>query len=240
MSLSNPQSIANPVQKYYEWKGSDGRFVYWDKEQERNVALPLPAYIVVLDQLNTVRGFSDKKGAGIYANEVRDITRDELNVRAFKGGDIALGTWKEIKDRVTNEGGKFAKSVYAALLTVDGGKVTDIELVNFQFYGSSLSPFFDAKVSDDGAVILLDKNTVQQKKGSNMYYEPIVSKKKVREDILERCVNLDRELQKYLAAKLSKQTEEIESVSDKSTGNGLYADLADETGYDQDDEGLLF
>ena len=50
--------------------------------------------------MHTVRGWSNSSESGIYSNEVQYIGQEELNVRSFKGGEIACGLWKDIKNKV--------------------------------------------------------------------------------------------------------------------------------------------
>jgi hypothetical protein len=57
MSLSNPnqERLTRPVVKYIEWKGSTGRFVYYDKEAEKNVEMPKKFQLAVIDQVVTIK-----------------------------------------------------------------------------------------------------------------------------------------------------------------------------------------
>jgi hypothetical protein len=150
-----------------------------------------PIHIIVLDQLSTITGFDDATESGIYSNEVHNLATEKLTVKAHKGGELAEGLYQDIKGV-----GKFTKSVYACL--IKGG---ELELVNFKFSGSSLSPWIDAKVGDDGCVIELKSNDVELKKGTNTYYAPTITRKVVRQDILEKAMKIDDELQTYFRAK---------------------------------------
>jgi len=193
MSLSSPKKTS-PVSRYIEWKGGSGKFRYWDKEKESEVFIEGPIYIVVLDELSCITGFDVDKGKGIFSNEVHNLNEEQLVVGYMGGGSIANGLYKEIKGSFP-AGAKYAKSVYAALIDPDS---SELELVNFKLYGSSVGPWIEAKIGDEGNVIVLTCDPVQQTKGATKYYQPLVKKSKRREDILARCVDMDKDLQLYL------------------------------------------
>jgi hypothetical protein len=52
--------------------------------------------------------------SGIYSNEVRDTRTDIIVVKSFKGGTLAEGLYKDIKDRVNTLGGQFVANCYIA------------------------------------------------------------------------------------------------------------------------------
>lgn len=204
MSLSNPKTSSNPAKKFIEWGGKEGVFKYYDKSSETNVILPLPLYIIKLDQLSTVTGYNKTKG-NIYANEVHNVGTEELTVRFHNGPIIAKGLWSDIKPNVVMEKGHYTQSVYAALIDPN---TSELELVNIKFTRSSLGPWIDAKVGDGGEVIVLDKNPELLTNGDTKFYAPSIVKKERREDILEKAVDMDKELQSYLSGYKDK-TEEV-------------------------------
>ena len=185
MSLSNPRQV-NPAKKFIEWSGSKGKFYYYDKEKEENVYFEETIYIVPLDELSTIRGYHNYSKSGIYSNEVKNISKEKLVVKAFKGGLIASGLYSEIKGQL--EGGKFSKSVYCAM--VSGTKEnTFLELVNFQIYGSAMGSWIDAKINvDSGDLILLSPSIEELKQGTTVYFAPAIKKYKRRDDIIEKSV----------------------------------------------------
>lgn len=224
MSLSNPRISNNPTKKYFNWRGSDGALVFYDKEAKANIEVPLPINFIVLDQLTTIKGFSDQYQGSFGSNEVRS-TKDNLKVVCYgknnKGEkqvfDIAEGSYESIKDKLKAEGAKYTKSVYAVLV----GDDNQLELVNFQFSGSALKPFFDINASDDGAVIGMRKNEEEQKKGKTVYYEPeFVKLTKTPDNILTQAVALDKQLQEYLKSYFSKsnELEEVKEVVNEPVG----------------------
>lgn len=214
MSLSNPR-LKNPASKFISWSGSKGKFFYYDPEKGEkgeNVFFDKPIYVVPLDEMATIKGFHDKSQSGIYSNEVKNTTKEILIVKAFKGGTIASGLYQDIKGKL--EGGDYAKSVYCALINIvqDG---TELELVNLSLHGSSIGPWIDAKINiDSGNVIVLSPSTEPLKKGSTTYFAPKIVKSKIRADILERCKQMDIDLQNYLKGYLSKPVEQIEQITE--------------------------
>lgn len=125
----------SPVTKYLNWKSNDKAFSYYDKEQGKNVLVELPIKFLFLEHYHTVKGWNDATESGIYSNEVYAIGKEELSVKAFKGGEIGKGLYKEIKEKVKNAGGVYHRSVY--------GMLPDGELVNFQLKGSGVKAYSD-------------------------------------------------------------------------------------------------
>ena len=61
MSRSNPTANnPNPSARWFEWKGSTGKLVWYDKEQKVNNEVPNGFTFLVLDQLSTVTGYNSK------------------------------------------------------------------------------------------------------------------------------------------------------------------------------------
>lgn len=209
MSLSSEEKSGNPAKKFLSWKGEIGVWEYYDKEKGENVQLDEKLYIVPLDELSTIKGWHDASQSGIYSNEVKFLNNEELSVRSFKGGEITKGLYQNIKGSL--EGGKFSKSVYAAMLDSKGNI---IEMVNISFKGSSLGSWIDAKVNiKEGRVLVLSKNPEIQKKGSTKYYVPIIKVTQKREEILKECTQLDEELQLYLGGRKQEQQEFVPKVA---------------------------
>ena len=119
----------NPATKFLEWKSDQKGFSYYDKGLAKNVEVSLPFKFVFLDELSTVKGWNDASSSGIFANEVKYLSKEPMTVKAFKGGEIAKGLYNEIKERVKNAGGHYSKSVYIML--------EDGSLANIQLKGSA-------------------------------------------------------------------------------------------------------
>lgn len=119
----------NPAQKFLEWKSDQRGFSYYDKGLAKNVEVSLPFKFVFLDELSTVKGWNDASSSGIFANEVKYLSKEPMTVKAFKGGVLAQGLYNEIKERVKNAGGHYSKSIY--IMLEDGA------LANIQLKGSA-------------------------------------------------------------------------------------------------------
>lgn len=195
-TLNKTEGTSNPATKFLEWNSSNKCFSYYDKELKSklisegktekeiregklaNVLVKLPVKFQFLEEFHTIKGFHEGSEAGIYSNEIKFISTEELKVRSFKSKEpLAEGLYKDIKDKVKSFGGKYGKSVYALL---------DGEIVNFQLYGASISPFMfftngDKKKGVKGHNYLLETNFIEvkdftdEKKGANKYTAPVFS-----------------------------------------------------------------
>lgn len=195
MSLSQPKLI-NPCKKFIEYKGKTGVFQYWDKEAKKNVDLPNPIKFIVLDELSCIKGFHDASQSGIYSNEVHSLSKQPLLVRTFKGREKIEGIYAEIKGQIKIIGGKFCKSVYAAIITGN-----EVELVNFQFLGASGSSWMDKDFDVTQFGVSVDsKNHTKKKKGDNNFLEPKFESFSLSRDLMDKAIELDKQLQKFLSS----------------------------------------
>lgn len=134
--LNRPTNeTSNPVAKYLNWKSNDKSFSYYDKAKGENVKVELPIKFLFLEHYHTVKGWNDSSESGIYSNEVYSIGKEPLNVKAFKGGELGSGLYKEIKEQIKNAGAVYHRSIYAML---ESG-----ELVNFQLKGIGVKAYSD-------------------------------------------------------------------------------------------------
>ena len=205
MSISNNDKQKNPAKRFIEWNGGDGKFYYYDKEKQEKVDMPKKFQVVGLDELATIKGYDERASSGVYANEVKDTTKEVLTVKNFKGDTLAKGLYQAIKGNLS--GGKYTKSIYAALVEKDGS----VDLINLSIKGSALSPWIDAKINISGGfVITCGTNPEEKKKGRTVYYEPTFEVKPLPEgEIRDTVVQLDAEvLQPYLKQYLSQPAQE--------------------------------
>ena len=158
---------SNPTSKYFEWKSMDKQFSYYDKEAGENVKVDLPLKFVFLQHYHTVKGWNDASQSGIWSNEVYYISSEPMTVRAFKGGTIVKGIYKDIKDDITKAGGKYHRSVYVML--------EDGTIANLSFKGAVVREWSEFMKSNGR---LVDNQWVEissakdQKKGSIKYSTP--------------------------------------------------------------------
>jgi hypothetical protein len=209
MSYSNPKQT-NPATKFIEFKGDKGIFQFYNKELEepKNVELPMPLYFVVLDELSTISGYSNKLECSFYSNEVHSLTDEVLKVKSFKGGFNVTGKYKDIRDTLVANGAKFTKSVYAMLIT---GK-DQFELVHFKFSGASFASWLEKKFNTQEFGVQV-KSTKQEKHGSVVYNVPVFEKLLIPKDrmlIHNTATEMDKKLQIYLKAYKAGQLENME------------------------------
>ena len=202
MSLSNPsEKSQNPSTRWFDWNGEKGIISYYDKDKKVIVPVPLPFTFILLDELATVRGWDELSKSGIYSNEVKDTRTDILTVKAFKGGTIAEGLYRDIKDRVNSKGGSYSSNCYLAFKG-DDGLVTGV----LRFKGAALGAWMDFKKNGGRAftekAVTID-GTVEGKKGRVTFYVPKFSLMTISAETLSAAVDLDKELQEYLKGYLA-------------------------------------
>jgi hypothetical protein len=172
MSTSNrraafAQPASNPATKFIEWKSNDKCFSYYDKEEQKNVTIPLPFKFLTLDELHTIKGWNDASGSNIFSNEVKYISKDIMTVKPFKGNEIAKGIYKDIKDKIVAAGGHYTKSIYIML--------EDGTLANLQLKGSAVQAWGEftqktrSRLADEWVSV---KTTKDGKKGAVKFSVP--------------------------------------------------------------------
>lgn len=197
MSRSTNVSITNPAEKFFKWSGSKGKFEYWDKDAKTNVEVVLPFKFVVLDSLSTIKGFNDAGQSGYWSNEVKDLSKEILNVYTKVGADkkkVASGLYSDIKGDKNITGAKYCQSLYIA--TVVDNKLA---LCNIQLTGSALSSWIEFNKSNDpykGAIEV--KGSTEGKKGATVYKIPTFTSVVLNSELDEEAKELDKVLQDYL------------------------------------------
>lgn len=219
MSRSNPQVNApNPAARWYEWNGETGVVRYYDKDTKKNVDVPLPFTFLLLDELASVRGWHDDSESGIYSNEVRDTTKDVLVVKSFKGGTLAEGYYKAIKDRVNAQGGQFVANCYVASKFNGSG----LTLCSIRFKGAALGAWMEFRKANRGTLYDRAVRIVgfkEGKKGRIVFRVPTFELKDVSKDTNDQAVALDKTLQAYMDGYLKRKTrDQAEAPSDDVHG----------------------
>lgn len=203
MSRSNPTTnTPNPAQRWYEWNGGSGTLRYYDKAAGKNIEVPLPFTCVLLDELSGVGGWHDASKSGIFSNAVRDTTQAAFVVKAFKGGPLVEGMYREIKDRIKSFGGHFEAIKYVAWKDEAG----EFQIGAVKFKGAALGAwmeFANASRREVYQQAIQITGAEQSTKGKVDYYVPVFALKPLSDDTHEIAVALDAELQTYLTGYLA-------------------------------------
>ncbi len=217
MSRSQP-TLKNPATRFMQWRGGadgGGKVTWYDKEAEEEKEVKLPFSFIVLDELNTITGWSEKDHSGFWSNEVKNMIKEDFAVKT-KSGTVAVGKYADISDEIKGKGAKYAKSVYVAFKDETG----ELVLGNIKIGGAALTAWIDFNKKFDvykcASVITGAK---QAKKGATVYFVPVFDGQEVAEATEKAANELDSQLQAYLGTYLSsrptEQVDEPEEVEDE-------------------------
>jgi len=205
-AFAQPQS--NPATKFIDWKSNDKQFSYYDKETKLQVPIPLPFKFLALDEMHTVKGWSDSCQSAIYANEVKFISKEILTVKPFKGNEIAKGLYSEIKEKVKAAGAHYVKSIYIML--------EDGSLANIQLKGAACQVWGDftkknrSRLPDEWVTVT---KAIEGKKGAVKFYTPdFTFDKSLSESEMDLADEAFGILETYLKAYLVKSEPTIADV----------------------------
>lgn len=204
MSRSNPsEHLSNPSTRWFEWNGEKGLVRYYDKDAKENIDVPLPFTFILLDELASVRGWHDPSGSGIYSNEVRDTTQELMVVKSFKGGIIAEGLYKAIKDRVNSAGGDYTANCYLTFKQGDGSYA----IGSMRFKGAALGAWMEFRKANRGGIYkqaIRITSYTEGKKGKVIFRVPVFELVSVSSEADAAAVHADRDLQEFLSGYLKK------------------------------------
>jgi len=194
----------NPSSRFYEWEGGNtgGQFSYYDRsltgpdgKTGANVTVKLPFAFIVLDETSTIRGWCDAHDCAIFSNEVRDTVAEPFVVKTYNGPLIAEGMYREIRDTVVAQGGRFTATVYIAYKDVDKLKIGAV-----QFHGAALNSWVEfRKVAGQSIYSKAVKVTgfKEGKKGSITYRTPVFALIDCSKEADDAAGLLQVELKKY-------------------------------------------
>lgn len=247
MSRSNPTDGArNPATRWFEWAGgSEGGFVRWyDKDSKQNLPVEGSFGFLLLDELSTVGGWHEPSESSIYANEVRDTRQDAFVVRSFKGGELASGIYKSIRDRIVAVGGHFVASLYVAYKEGD-----ELRIGNLALKGAAAGAWMDfkrnagTKKAATGKSVnayLVDAVKItgyeEAKKGATVYRVPKFALTATTESTNQQAVDLDSQLQLFLVDYLKRPKAEaaVKTSPDAETDNSPAAPVSKTADFDDD------
>lgn len=216
-AFSTPQS--NPSTKFLEWKSNDKCFEYYDKEAKEKVQVKLPFKFLALDELHSVKGWSDSCQSAIYSNEVKFISKEIMTVKPFKGNEIAKGLYSDIKEKIKAAGAHYVKSIYVML---EDGSIGNIQLkgASCQSWGE-FTQRNKQRLPDEWVTV---KDFTEGKKGAVKYYTPNFSFDKSLSDLeMDQADEAFNILEAYLKAYLVKAEPVIadEAILEPDTADDL-------------------
>jgi hypothetical protein len=220
LSRSNPNenSNPNPAVRWFEWHGEQGTLRYYDKATKQQVDVGNDLTFILLDQLGSVRGWHDPSDSGIYSNEVKDTRQEVMIVKSFKGGTIAEGIYKDIKDRCNSAGGQFVANLYIAFKGDDGG----LDIGSLRLKGAALGAWMEfskAHRADLYSKAVRIKGYTEGKKGRITFRVPVLAVVDITPETDAAAVALDKEFQKFLSAYLKRpkrvQVDEPQHLADE-------------------------
>ncbi len=210
MSRSNDDQILNPSKVFFEWQGK-GKFQYYDKTlkdspSKGKVEVPYPFRFIVLDQLVTIKGYSDPDQSGFYSNEITDKTLKTalLSVKTKKGLRFT-GTYENVMKELGAEGAQYCKSVYIGYY--DENK--KLVIGNIQMHGASIGAWIEFCKSHEVMKIGVQvKSHVEAKKGTTIYQIPTFEPLPITEESNKQALELDKQLQEYLKSYFARDNSE--------------------------------
>lgn len=226
-AFQTPQS--NPATKFLSWKSNDKNFSYYDKESQTNVAVELPFKFLVLDELASVKGWSDKLTGSIISNEVKFISKENLRVKCYhknlKGEststEIASGIYKDIKEIVNTAGAKYHKSIYIML--------EDGSLANIQLKGAAVQAWGNftqktkKRLPDEWVVV---EKAIDGKKGAVKFTTPEFKfLKSLSDGEAEMADEVFNILESYLKTYLAKSEPIVNDIEVIDEEEGVIDDL---------------
>lgn len=209
MSRSNQTETVNPCTRWFEWDGDKGQVRYYDKALEKKVELGTKFKFLFLDQLSSVKGWHDASESGIYSNEVRSTNEDIITVKSFKGGEIAKGLYKDIREKAISAGGHYSASLYIGYM----GEDKKLALGNIQLKGAALNAWVDfAKANKANLYKMAIKivGLTEGKKGKITYQMPVFELEAISAEADKAAVELDKILQEHLDKYLTKSKTTVE------------------------------
>lgn len=211
-AFQTPQS--NPSTKFLEWKSNEKCFEYYDKEAKEKIQVPLPFKFLALDEMHSVKGWSDSCQSAIYSNEVKFISKEIMTVKPFKGNEIAKGLYSDIKEKIKAAGAHYVKSIYVML--------EDGSIGNIQLKGAACQSWGDftnknrSRLPDEWVTV---KDFSEGKKGAVKFYTPnFAFDKSLSELEMEQADEAFGVLEAYLKAYLVK-AEPIINDAPEETGD---------------------
>jgi len=216
--FGDPEKKKNPSKAFFTFESAKKAFVYYNKEKKEDIKLPLPAHLVILDELHTVSGFVEANRSGAYSNEVKHLKKEILNVKTFKPGVEIQGYWDDIKAECKSLGIKYCKSLYCLYRKPDG----KYSIINIKLHGGANNAWIDSangykdangkvtprKFDVRSQVVLIKDEFEERKKGTNVYSIPVFEGVDMNDEFRDEAIKaVTEELKPYLNEYLSGSNE---------------------------------
>lgn len=213
MSRSNPSSeLNNPSVRWFQWSSENKCFRWYNAEIKEQVLVPVPFKFMFLDELITIKGYSESDKSGFYANEIRDMRKEKLYVKMNKVVE-ASGLYQDVIKQVEGRGAGFCQSVYIAF--VDENK--QLAIGNIAIQGSAVGPWIDFKKKNNvNEVAIKVATSVEQKTGAVKFNAPVFETTELSKETNEKSIALDVKLQEYFKSYFNRDKEEEVTPEAKS------------------------
>lgn len=213
---------SNPSTKWLQWKSTQKRLCYFDKELKEDVFIDGPIKFVLLNQYSTIKGWSDPIGAPIWSNEVFAVGQEPVTVmitepKDFTGAKkdlfVAEGLWNKIKPEALVKGAVYYKSIYVML---EDGSIANISIKasangEWSKFCKEFGGGFDNPNFDDKWLEITGPDN--RKKGSINYSVPVFALGKKLTASQDKMANEASEiLSQYMHKYLSRNQEDAKEV----------------------------
>jgi hypothetical protein len=189
-----------------------------------------------------VKGWHKASDSGIYANEVRDTVQEPLVVKSFKGGIIAEGVYRNIRDKVKVAGGSFTANCYIGFKNGGGA----LEIGSIQFKGAALNAWIEFSKehrSELYSIAIRINGFTEGKTGRIVFRVPVFSVKTISPQANAAAIEIDKELQEFLASYFKRtKREQVEAphVADEQLDDDGYQESDPVTDGPVTDEDIPF
>ena len=217
MPRVNPDQFdPNPAQRFFEWDGADGLVCYYNKEKKENVVINLPFKFVLLNRVCSIRGWHEPSKSGIISNEIKDTREQILTVRAFKGGTIATGLYRDIKDKVVVAGGHYTANLYVAVRL--DPKAKEMAVAQLQLKGAGLNAWVEfERQHRDGLYTkgIAITGKVEGKNGKIVFQSPVFEFIEISKETDDEAAKLQQQVADYLTRYFAKSsTAKVDSAAE--------------------------
>lgn len=215
-SINTNSGPKNPAKYFAEWDSTNKCFTYWDKENKKNVPIPLPFTFIPLAGAVRVAGYNHPESMKYGSNEIdlSEIKETPLVVRGYnnvtKKSHVAItGLWEDIKVFCKSHKIDYTESMYVAVRPV-GDPKGKLILANIQISTSGYGNLKDIKKENDLSKVGLQvKSFTEEKNGSVKFHSPVYSTINIKPETDAEAAVLQKEIKAYLKEYYAKNKSEV-------------------------------